>query len=301
MEGIELAEMAAWDVAELQVQAVKLATAAGVGVLLVLAAYILGRIASSAATAALHRAATSRSGTLTPIVRKGIMAAAMAVGVTVALDNVGVPVATIIAGAGILGLAVGFGAQSLVKDLISGFFLLLEDVLRVGDLAEVGGHTGTIEEVGLRMTKLRELSGQLWYIPNGEITTVGNYNREWTRAVVEVGLAYEQDMGRGLAVLQAVGDQYAKDHPGMVLEAPEAQGAIGLNDSAVGIRLLVKVLPNELWPVERDLRRLLKARFDEEGIEIPFPRQVVYFRQEEGSPVTVAMTEPDQRSSAGAR
>src|SRR5688572_8814035 len=139
--------------------------------LIVIAAILVGRAVSEAAVRVLH---SQRGGTLVPITRNGIRSLALAVGFVMALDHIGVDVATLIAGAGIVGLAIGFGAQSLVKDLISGFFLLLEDVVRVGDVATVGETTGTVEQVGLRMTLVRTFNGQLWYIPNGEIKTVGN-------------------------------------------------------------------------------------------------------------------------------
>ncbi|MFW6087854.1 MAG: mechanosensitive ion channel family protein, partial [Myxococcota bacterium] len=199
----------------------------------------------------------------------------------------------VLAGAGVLGLAIGFGAQSLVKDIISGFFLIFDDALGEGDIANVGGEvTGVIESVGLRITKVRALDGQLWYIQNGEIQRVGNYSRTWTRALVTVGLAYEQDVAKGLRVLQEVGDTYAAENPDLVLEPPEAQGVLGLDDSSVGVRLVVKVTAGNHWAAERDLRKRVKEAFDAAGVEIPFPRHVVYHRQEEGeagaAPVPVA-------------
>lgn len=261
----------------LQVWALLFAGKLAIAALILVVAFIVGRFASAAATAPLRK---SRGGTLVPIVRKGVLAFTGIVGAVMALDHLGLDVATLLAGAGVVGLAVGFGAQSLVKDLISGFFLLLEDVIRVGDIATMGSITGVVEEVGLRMTQLRSFDGQLWYIPNGEITTVGNFNRDWTRAVVSVGLAYESDVGKGLKVLQAVGDAWAAENPEQVMEPPEAQGVVGLNASDVGVRLIVKTLPGNHWPVERELRLRVKAAFDAEGIEIPFPRQVMYHRQE---------------------
>ena len=174
----------------------------------------------------------------------------------------------------------GFGAQSLVKDVIRGFFLILDDVIRVGDVAQVNGATGVIEEVGLRMTRVRSFNGQLWSVPNGTINEVGNFTRGWARAVVEVGVAYEQDVGQGMKVLQAVGDAWAAEHADLVLEPPEAQGVMGLDASDVGLRLVIKVQAGQQWAVERTLRAQVKAAFDAQGVEIPFPRQVLYHRQE---------------------
>jgi small conductance mechanosensitive channel len=215
-----------------------------------------------------------RGGTLVPITRSLVRGLAFGVGVVMALDHVGVDVRAIIAGAGIVGIAIGFGAQSLVRDLISGFFLLMEDVVRVGDVATVGTTTGTIEQVGLRMIQLRAQNGQLWFIPNGEIKEVGNFNRGWTRAVVDVGTAYEADVAKAIQVLQSVGEAYANEHPHLVLDRPEAQGVIAFNSSDLTLRLMLKVMPNALWGVERELRTRIKAAFERDGIEIPYPRQV---------------------------
>ncbi len=248
---------------------------------ILIAAFVLGRFAAALATRPLQR---QRGGTLVPIVRKGIHVLAILLGVMMALDNLGLDVKTLLAGAGILGLAIGFGAQGLVKDLIAGFFILLEDVLRVGDIAAVGATVGVVEEVGLRLTQVRSLNGQLWYIANGEIAQVGNFNRTWSRAIVEVSVAYEQEVGRGMQVLQEVGDAWAAENPDLVLEPPVAQGLLGLNATSVTIRLMAKVLPNELFAAERALRVRVKEAFDAQGVEIPFPRQVVYHRQEEHLP-----------------
>jgi small conductance mechanosensitive channel len=246
--------------------------------LIVAASLVVGRVVSSAAVRALH---DQRGGTLVPITKNGIRSLAVAIGIMMALDHVGVDVRTLLAGAGIVGLAVGFGAQSLVKDLISGFFLLLEDVVRVGDVATVGDVTGTVEQVGLRMTLVRTFNGQLWYIPNGEIGTVGNFNRGWTRAVVEVPVAYEGDVAHALRVLKQVGDSYMSDYPGHLVESPVAEGVLAFNSSDLTLRLIARVQPNSHWPVERELRRRVKEAFDLEGIEIPYPRQVALHRDEE--------------------
>jgi moderate conductance mechanosensitive channel len=244
--------------------------------LIVVTALVAGRILSSAAARMLH---DQRGGTLVPITKNGIRSVAIAIGVVMALDHIGVDVRTLLAGAGIVGIAVGFGAQSLVKDLISGFFLLLEDVVRVGDVATVGETTGTVEQVGLRMTLVRTFNGQLWYIPNGEIKTVGNFNRGWSRAVVEVPVAYEGDVAQALRVLKQVGDSYMSDHPGQLVESPVAEGVLAFNSSDLTLRLIARAQPNSHWPVERELRKRVKEAFDREGIEIPYPRQVALVRE----------------------
>lgn len=227
---------------------------------------------------------STRSETLMPIAESIVRVVFTATGVVMALNNLGLDVATVIAGAGIVGIAVGFGAQSLVKDVISGFFLIADDVLAVGDFVEIGDKRGEVESIGLRMTRVRAFRGNLWHIPNGDITVVGNYNKQWMRATVEVGLAYEQDVAQGLRVLQQVGDQYAQQFPDLVLDKPEAQGILGFNASDLAVRLVIKVKPEVCFSAERELRKRVKAAFDAARIEIPFPRQWVYHVNVEPDP-----------------
>jgi small conductance mechanosensitive channel len=275
---------------------VDLALRIGVSLLMLVVAVVLGAILGRwACRALLNR--SHRAHTLARIARTAVSGAVTVVGAVMALDHLGVDVAALLAGAGILGLAVGFGAQSLVKDVITGFFLIYEGAIAEGDLAQVGEVTGVVERVGLRVSQVRTFNGQLFYIPNGQISVVGNWSREWVRAVVEVGLAYEHDVGKALAVLQRVGDDWARENEDLVLEAPEAQGVLGLNASDVGVRLVVKVKAPEHWASERALRRRVKDAFDAEGVEIPFPRHVVYHRQENGD----ALRLERQASSAAAR
>lgn len=268
------------------------AWAAAMGVKLILAAliiiagWILARLFSRAAAAWMHR--WPRGQTVAPLTGSVVRGLVLFGAVVMALDQVGVPIATVIAGAGVVGLAVGFGAQALVKDVITGFFHIAEGVIAVGDVAQFGDVTGVVEEVGLRVTKVRAYNGQLWYIPNGAIDRVGNYNRGWCRAVVMVSVAYEGDVRRAMQVAQQVGDAYWKERPELVQEQPVAEGALGLNASDVSIRLVLKVKPQEHWGIERELRVRLKEAFDREGIEIPFPRSVVYHRQEPGTQLEVS-------------
>jgi small conductance mechanosensitive channel len=192
----------------------------------------------------------------------------------------GIDPTPIIAGAGVIGLAVGFGAQTLVKDVISGFFLLFEGVIAVGDAITFGNSSGVVEEVGLRVTKYRTFTGELWVIPNGEIRAFGNFNRQWMRAVVPVSVAYEQDVGKAMRILEEVGKTWAAENRDIVLEAPAAQGIISFDDSAVTLRLVAKVRPLQHGGAELELRRRIKEAFDREGIEIPFPRRVFISRPE---------------------
>jgi small conductance mechanosensitive channel len=195
------------------------------------------------------------------------------------LHELGVNYTAILAGAGVVGLAVGFGAQTLIRDFISGFFILFEGLIEVGDYIEVGDKAGTVEAVGLRTTQYRSFSGVLQTIPNGELTRFGNYNRVFTRAIVDVQLAHEQDFRAGMAQATAVAEAWAKEHPGLVLEPPEVMGLFDFGDSGVTIKVTVKVQPQKHWQVERELRCRLKAAFDQAGVEIPFPRHVVYVKQ----------------------
>lgn len=246
-----------------------------VSLLIILATFIVAGLASRLIRRAISRThAASLGGVVAGAARAGLLVA----GFIMALDHLGLDVAALIAGAGVLGLAIGFGAQALVKDVISGFFLMLDGVLRVDDLVQIGDKVGVVEAVGLRMTQIRAFDGELAYIRNGDIGTVGNRSRAWARAIVEVRLAYEQDVAKGLAVLQKIGDEFAAEHKDAVLDAPEAQGVLGLNASDVGIRLVMKIDPAEKYPAERELRRRVKVAFDEADVEIPFPRQVVYLR-----------------------
>ena len=201
------------------------------------------------------------------------------------LSIVGFDVRALLAGAGIAGLAIGFGAQTLVKDVISGFFLLFDDTLGSGDLIRIGDDVGTVEYVGLRLIKVRKFDGELLMVPAGELRTFGNKSVGYARAIVPVGLSYEQDAGQALAVLEDVAREWAAtDHAqrAMVEEAPQVQALMDLGDSGVTARVIVQVLPGEQFEAERDLRRLIKARFDERGVEIPFPRRTVYVKSEGG-------------------
>ena len=183
----------------------------------------------------------------------------------------------ILAGAGILGLALGFGAQNLVRDVISGFFIILEDQFSVGDFIATGSFSGIVEELGLRITKIRDFSGELHIIPNGKIESVTNRTRGNMRAMVDVGVAYEEDIDHVLAVLEELSRQYG-ELDADVVEGPTVLGVTSLDDSAVTVRIIARTVAMTQWKVERDLRRAIKNKFDEQGIEIPYPRRVLYQR-----------------------
>ena len=205
-------------------------------------------------------------------------------GVTV-LSILGFDIRALLAGAGIAGLAIGFGAQTLVKDVISGFFLLFDDTLGNGDLIRIGDEVGEVEYVGLRLIKVRKFDGELLMVPAGELRTFGNKSIGYARVVVNVGLSYEQDASQALRVLEEVAAEWAASASAreiMVEEAPQVQGLLELGDSAVTARVIVQVRPGEQFAADRQIRSLVKTRFDERGIEIPFPRRTVYVKSADG-------------------
>jgi small conductance mechanosensitive channel len=206
--------------------------------------------------------------------------------------NVFIDIGPILAGAGILGLAVSFGAQSLVKDFLSGFFILFENQFAIGDVIEAGGKSGTVEKMTLRVVVLRDLKGTMHVVPNSEIKVVSNMTRGWSRAVVDVGITYEEDIDRALAVVRDEAAQFSTDKMwGAQLDGPlEVPGIESLGDSAVVIRTLIKTQPGSQWTVAREFRRRLKKRLDREGISIPYPQRRVHVQVQGGpaSPEVVA-------------
>ncbi len=190
------------------------------------------------------------------------------------LDLFDVPLQGVLTGAGIVGLAVGFGAQNLVRDVITGFFIIFENHFTVGEYITTAGVSGIVEEVGLRATKIRDFGGQLHILPNGQITQVTNYNRGSMRAMVDVGIAYEEDIDLAVAVLEEVCREVNRDLAEIITEAPHVLGVQAFGPSELTIRIIAKTKPMEQWRVERELRKRIKEAFDRRGIEIPYPRQV---------------------------
>jgi small conductance mechanosensitive channel len=199
--------------------------------------------------------------------------------------NVFIDIGPILAGAGILGLAVSFGAQSLVKDVISGFFILFENQFAIGDVIEAGGKSGVVEKMSMRVVVLRDLQGIMHIIPNGEIKVVSNMTRTWSRAVVDVGVSYDEDVDRALGVVRDEASRFSTD-PAWVaqLDGPvEVPGIESLADSAIVIRSLIRTQPGSQWNAAREYRRRLKVRFDRENIEIPFPQRKVHVQVDDSS------------------
>jgi moderate conductance mechanosensitive channel len=196
------------------------------------------------------------------------------------LGILGINTAPLIAGASVAGLAISFGAQNLIRDFISGFFILLENQYQVGDVIRAAGVSGQVEDMNLRITVLRDLEGVAHFIPNGEIKVVSNLAKEWSRAVVNVGVAYKEDLDRVVSVLNNVGQDLSRDpiFGQGILEPPQVLGIENFGDSQVTLRIVVKTRPLKQWETARELRRRIKAAFDSEGIEMPYPHRVVYSR-----------------------
>ncbi len=200
------------------------------------------------------------------------------IAVVTILSELKIEIGPILAAAGILGLAVGFGAQSLVKDIISGFFILLADQIRIGDVVEIAGKSGSVEGLNLRMVTLRDLSGNVHYIPNGEITVVTNMTKGYSRYVFEIGVAYRENVDEVMNIMRAV-DAEIRDDPNFkddILEPLEILGLDKFGDSSVVIKARTTTKPILQWRIGREFKRRLKIQFDEKGIEIPYPHLTLY-------------------------
>jgi len=216
-----------------------------------------------------------RRDTLTNILKKVVKYTLFFIGIVMSLEIFNINTASIIATAGIGGLAIGFGAQSLVKDIITGFFILLEDQYAVGDYVQIDSKEGIVEELGVRVTKIRDFTGELHIIPNSSITVVTNRTRGAMRALVDISIAYEVDIDRALEVMERVSGEIAKTND-TIIEGPTVLGVASFGSSDVVIRSIAKTKPMEQWAVEREMRKKYKQAFDREGIEIPYSKVVVY-------------------------
>jgi small conductance mechanosensitive channel len=198
------------------------------------------------------------------------------------LRQVGIDIAPILAGAGIVGLAIGFGAQELVRDFISGFFMLLEDQIRRGDYAEINGVGGMVEKIELRTVVLRDMTGTVHIFQNGKINTLSNMTKEWSAIVLEIGVAYKEDVDAVMTIMKSVGEKLATDpeYKHIIIEPIEILGLDKFADSAVVIKVRLKTVPMSQWAIGREYRRRLKYAFDENNIEIPFPHTTVYWGEE---------------------
>ncbi|MGE0643141.1 MAG: mechanosensitive ion channel family protein [Nitrospira sp.] len=247
-------------------------------------------------------AQVKRATTLTHVIRDVGRVVILAVGGMMILSEVGVDLKPILAAAGLGGLAIGFGAQSLVKDVISGFFILLEDSIRVGDVVEIAGVSGAVEEVRLRTVTLRDLSGNVHVVPNGVIDKVKNMTMVYAFYLFEVGIAYREDVDEVMTVLRDIAEELRHDQNFAedILEPLEMLGVDQFADSAVIIKCRLKARPSKQWRVGREMNRRIKKTFDAKGIEIPFPHQTIYWgeaKQGTPPPLFVAGLQPAQPTS----
>ncbi len=221
--------------------------------------------------------AAKRVDTITGILHGVLNIFLWSIFILILLSKFNINIAPILASAGILGLAVGFGAQELVRDFISGFFILLEDQLRTGDMAIINDTTGVVEKIELRTVTLRDPSGVVHIFQNGKINSLSNMTKEWSAIVLEIGVAYKEDVDKVMSIMKDVGREMREGRLGKLMLADvEVWGLDAFADSAVVIKLVIKTRPMQQWRIKREYQRLLKIRFDAEGIEIPFPHVTIY-------------------------
>ncbi len=256
-----------------------------------------GRVVHHSIAAARREQRAKAMGSLLKSVVTGVV---FTMAVIMALSEVELDVAPLIASAGIVGVALGFGAQSLVKDFLSGIFMIFEDQYGVGDVIDAGEASGTVEAVGLRVTRLRDINGTVWYVRNGEILRIGNMSQNWAQTVLDIQVAYSEDLHRVRQVLGDVAHDMwdDEDYKGKILEEPEVWGIQSLDADGITVRVVLKTAPLEQWGVAREMRERIKARFDMEGIEIPFPQRVVWHREAPQGPLSGSRdgAEPEESS-----
>jgi small conductance mechanosensitive channel len=231
------------------------------------------------ASAADHDEVRKRSQTLSSVFVGAAVSLIYVSALFMVLTELSVPIGPVLGGFGIAGIAVGFGAQYLVRDLIAGIFILAENQYRTGDVVTIAGISGLVESINLRRTVLRDLDGQVHVIPNGEIAVASNKTKYWSRVNLDIGVAYKEDVDRVVALLNEVGDEIAADpyYGLMLITPPQVLRLDSLDDSAVTFKILGDCKPMKQWEIMGELRRRIKNRFDAEGIEIPFPHQTVYW------------------------
>jgi small-conductance mechanosensitive channel len=232
-----------------------------------------GRVSAPNGTLAVERL-TQRAATMASVLKSIATGVVFGIAILMVLAELTLNIGPLLASAGIIGVALGFGAQTLVKDFLSGVFMILEDQYGVGDVVELGqatgGVTGTIESVGLRVTRLRDVHGTVWYIRNGEVLRVGNMSQGWAQAVVDLDIPYSQDLARVQEVLRRVGRELAADEEfsDLILEEPEVWGVEALSAGSVVVRIVARTAPQKQWEVARVLRARIKEAFDAEGLPL---------------------------------
>jgi moderate conductance mechanosensitive channel len=227
----------------------------------------------------------ARAHTLVGVFHNAATIAVLVGGALMILQESGIPIAPLLGGAAVFGLAVAFGAQNLIRDYFYGFVILVENQFKLNDVVKIGDVSGQVEGITLRMTVLRDTEGSVHFIPNGQITAVTNMTHGWSRALFEIGVAYKEDIDRVMGVLVALGKELRQDPavgPG-ILDDPTMLGVDSLGESAVVIKFYIKTRPLQQWPVKREMLRRIKNKFDDLGIEIPYPHRTVYHRHDPGA------------------
>lgn len=242
--------------------------------------------------------APARAEAIESVLKSLVTIVTFSVAVLLVLGEFDINLAPLLAGAGVVGIAIGFGAQSVVSDFLTGTFMLIEDQYGVGDVIEVEGVVGEVESISLRTTKLRDLSGTVWHIPNGTIRKVGNHSQLWSNAVVDISVAYESDLRQAMDLMNDVADAYWRETHvdgivGDIIEDPAVLGVQALEESGITLRMVVKTDPSAQWRVQRELRLRLKEAFDEAGIDIPFPQRVLRVRGEATSDAAKLLSDTD--------
>jgi moderate conductance mechanosensitive channel len=239
----------------------------------------LGRNSSPPTAGSTRRVQRAKTmGSLLKSISSGVVVAVIA---TMMLSALGLNIGPVLASAGIIGVALGFGSQTLVKDFLAGIFLIFEDQYGVGDVVDVGDSlSGTVEAVSLRVTRLRDTNGTVWYVRNGELLRVGNMSQNWARTVLDIQVSAREDLAKVRRVLSEVSDDLWKDDEfdGVIIEQPEIWGIEAMTPDAITLRVTLKTAPMEQWRVAREMRERIKARFDHEDIEAPYPTSVVMNR-----------------------
>jgi small conductance mechanosensitive channel len=268
-------------------------------ILLRLARFVLNRTFSAIAARREDGEAAKRLNTLRSVIGYGVTVGIVGVALMMIFDKLGINIGPVLAAAGIVGLAVGFGAQQLVQDIISGFFILIEDQIRVGDVVNIAGKGGLVEKVSLRMTVLRDLSGNVHYVRNGQIDVITNMTKDFSYWLLELGIDYGEDPDRVTEVMREVSaemetdPEFGKD----ILEPIEVLGLNEFGDSSMVVAARLKTRPIRQWAVGREFRRRLKRAFDARGITIPFPQMTVSTR---GLEQTQAAVHHRQMETSGA-
>ena len=223
-----------------------------------------------------------RAKTLSSVIRNLLNSVVLIIAVMTVLDYLGIEIGPLLAAAGVVGLAIGFAGQSLVKDIMNGFFILLWDQIRVGDVVEISGRGGLVEKINLKMTVLRDLAGNVHFVPNSNIDVVTNMTKDYSRYVFDIGVSYREDVDEVIEVLKEI-DAELRNDPDFkedILEPLEIFGLNKFDDSAIIVRARIKTKPIKQWHIGREFNRRLKKKFDEKDIEIPFPHRTIYMGQD---------------------